>query len=244
MSIAPRPGMLRFDGDVAVFYMAICQQCDIALPHPTEMSREMWATGHRGTGHTVTYALDVRPDTGQTENRRRQLVDRLREKYSNPMPANRGGSCAGIGKTCGGPIVDGQPYVQWNGKLWHAECLDDGSYLRMATVADIAPGVFVDVEPVTIKSWIQGEDWARANPSYRFTGSGPQTVTAPSDPLQRHANFVSALGVDLKKIIAEDVAAGYDVTMVATNIDEQPKKLNARQRRRQRREGKQWRRGS
>lgn len=230
MSIAPRPGMLRFEGDVAVFYMAICTQCDMALPHPTEMAREMWATAHRSTGHVIAYALDVRPDTGQTENRRRQLVDRLREKYSNPKPAVRGGSCAGIGKTCHGPIMGGQRYVQWDGKLWHAECLDDGSYLRMATVADIAPGVLVDVEPITMKTWMP-DDPSRPVCFYNVGGNGPAPATI-MNPLDRHAGLLAGMAEQLGKVV------GGDATVPP------PKKPNARERRRQRREGKQWQRGS
>lgn len=233
MTIAPRPGMLRFDGDVAVFYMTICRKCDMAIPHPDETVQTRWGHEHfQGTGHHVTLAVDVRPDTRQTENRRRQLVDRLREKYSHPATRPAAG-CGG----CRQMILAGDPMMQWDRKLWHAGCLDDGSYLRMATVADIAPGVLADVEPVTMKTWMPGDAWDRANPSYRFTGSGPQTVIAPSDPVARHANFVSALGVDLRKAMAD--ATGYEVAMIATNVDKKP---NARERRRQRREGKQWQR--
>lgn len=234
MSIAPRPGMLRFDGDVAVFYMAICKQCDMALPHPTEMSREMWATGHQATGHAITFALDVRPDAGQTEVRRRQLVDRLREKYSNPMPPYQGGgTCAGKGKTCDGLIFHGQEYVQWNGKLWHAECLDDGSYLRMATVADIAPGVLADVEPVTMKTWMPG-DPSRPVGFYNVGGNGPAPATI-MNPLDRHAGLLAGMAGQLSKVIGSDATVAHVPP---------PKKPNARERRRQRREGKQWRRGS
>lgn len=222
MSIAPRPGMLRFDGDVAVFYMAICKQCDMALPHPTEMAREVWATGHCTTGHAVTYALDVRPDTSQTESRRRQLVDRLRKKYSVPMPALRGGVCGG--KICNGEISYQQRYVSWAGKLWHAECLDDAVYFRIADITDIAPSIFDDVKPVTMQTWMPADKaWRDANPSYG-RGLGPLTVIA--DPIAQHAGLLANMAEQL----------GATVAHVP------PKKPNARERRRQRREGKQWQR--
>lgn len=61
MSANIRPGMVRFDGDASIFFMSICEECDMALPHPDEETRQQWIAGHSTTGHTIRVAVDIRP---------------------------------------------------------------------------------------------------------------------------------------------------------------------------------------
>lgn len=55
---------IRFPGsDVKVFFMALCVQCDHAMPFGTERERTEWALAHSGNSSHVVYgAVDVRPD--------------------------------------------------------------------------------------------------------------------------------------------------------------------------------------
>lgn len=61
MSTDPRPGMARFKGAPAVFFMAVCQNCDIALPFETDAQRWGWTSTHIAS-HVVEFAVDIRPD--------------------------------------------------------------------------------------------------------------------------------------------------------------------------------------
>jgi hypothetical protein len=66
VSIAPAPGMVRFGGNVTVFFIAICRLCDTALPFPNEDQRLAWAKAHHAaTRHTIELAVDVRHDPRQ-----------------------------------------------------------------------------------------------------------------------------------------------------------------------------------
>lgn len=219
MSVNPRPGMLRFDGNVQIFYMTICKDCDMALPHSNELTRQAWADAHRTTGHAVSYAVDVRPDADQTEEKRQRLIARLRHKYSVQMAQYHGGPCAGKGSTCAGEIHYGQRFVQWNGQLWHDTCIPDGYLLRMANVTDLVPGVFDEIQPVTVERWEpltgEGQQWKSANPSY-------------VNPMQKTMTIVGRIADQIGKVV------GGDPATVA------PEKMNARQRRRLKRKGKQW----
>lgn len=55
-------GTIRFAGVPKVFYMALCAQCRVDMPFGDAGTRAPWAESHRTTGHTVTFAVDVRPD--------------------------------------------------------------------------------------------------------------------------------------------------------------------------------------
>jgi hypothetical protein len=65
VSTAARAGYVRFTGyGVGVFYMAICETCDVSIPFVSSNEREEWVREHRTTGHRVDYAVDIRPVPG------------------------------------------------------------------------------------------------------------------------------------------------------------------------------------
>lgn len=134
----PLQGYVRFSGEPAVFYMALCNECEISLPFGDSEHRSQWADGHRSTAHIVTFAIDVRPDPAALADKRAELITRLREKYSRPIELHAG-RCAST--NCGAEISPGQRAVMWEAKFWHAGCLSDGVYLRLASIADLAPGI-------------------------------------------------------------------------------------------------------
>lgn len=226
MSTAPRPGMIRFDGIVQAFFVCICEKCDHALPFETPELQMQWALNHGGaTGHAVTFATDIRPDPAVTENRRRDLTTKLRKKYSHPSTRPVVG-CSG----CPQMIVAGDPTMEWNGKHWHANCIDDGTLMRMASMVDLIPDLFKDVEPVTIKRWDPASAVgfvvrAGNNGPYHFGGerfSGDLFgAVVDKNPMARAATFVANLNDAVRGVTA-------------------PKKPNARERRRLKRAGKQW----
>lgn len=209
MTTDARPGMIRFDGAATAFFVAICAQCDMVLPHESEAGRTKWAAEHARTGHSVSFALDVRPDPIVTDQRRASLVKRLREKYATVTMRP-----AGLCSTCKNAIVAGESMVSFNG-FHHAQCLNNQAYLRLASITDIAPGIFNDAPPVSVKSW-------PSDPTYReiFTDVKPRE----SNPFARLQDHVTAV----HKTITEAMS------------DPPPMKMNARERRRLKRKNKQW----
>lgn len=62
MTTTPR-GITRFRGEPKVFFMAVCDECDMAMPFDAPLERDVWTFNHiTGTGHSVSPALDVRGD--------------------------------------------------------------------------------------------------------------------------------------------------------------------------------------
>lgn len=59
MSVDPRPGDFRFFGTPQVFYIAVCRECDMALPFADGIERENWRGAH--PHDDVEYAIDIRP---------------------------------------------------------------------------------------------------------------------------------------------------------------------------------------
>lgn len=197
MSTNPRSGMVRFEGNPTVFFVAICKRCDMAIPFDSEGDRKSWADEHGsivfdGKTHPIEFAVDVIPDAAKTAQRKDVLIAALREKYANPAKAS--GSCASTHCWC--PIRQGELVVHYQGKQYHAGCVDDSVYLRLASIADVMPGLFDTV--------------AQARQRMGITlSTGTRTIKMPD---------VSVYEVD----------------------DSTPKKMNARERRRQRRKNKQW----
>ena len=61
MSTGIRPGMVRFSGHASVYFVALCHECDLAMPFATEHLRHGWMWDHAtGTGHQIDVAVDVR----------------------------------------------------------------------------------------------------------------------------------------------------------------------------------------
>lgn len=205
----PRHGMVRFPGNANVFYVAICEQCQMAMPFGSEKHRYDWIIEHAKTGHTLKTAVDVRPDAIETEQRKNNLVAALRAKYARPakLPA---GTCGNYSE-CHRYIVVGDPMVSFAGKFYHAECVDDSVYLRLASITDLVPGIFDGVAPTAARTWTPS--WAAAGLDLRKVES--------SDPMQRAHQL-----------------AGQFLADTLTAIT--PKKMNARERRRQKRRNKQW----
>jgi hypothetical protein len=59
------PPVVVFLGRPKVFFLAICEECNegrrpIPMPFGTDEDRERWCEGHRTTGHTINYALEIR----------------------------------------------------------------------------------------------------------------------------------------------------------------------------------------
>jgi hypothetical protein len=78
MTTSPAPGMVRFTGEPAIFYMAICRTCDIAMPFPSDIYRDTWADQHRESHPlSVEYAVDVRPAESTYPAMRRGDVERI-----------------------------------------------------------------------------------------------------------------------------------------------------------------------
>lgn len=55
----PQHGDTRFYGEPRLFYLAICNECEMVLPFGDPIDRERWCSGHP---HEVRFALDVRPE--------------------------------------------------------------------------------------------------------------------------------------------------------------------------------------
>lgn len=76
MSVLPRHGDARFNGTPILYFMTICLECDMALPHTDEETQLQWASEHSdaeyGPGHEVRLAVDVRPQPGSVPMMRRQ----------------------------------------------------------------------------------------------------------------------------------------------------------------------------
>ena len=86
---------------------------------------------------------------------RAEMIARLREEYSAPARVGVG-TCA-AGKTCTvhteAAISYDDRITQWIGNWYHAACLPDEVFWRLASVNDIAPGIFDDVAPVAMNLW-------------------------------------------------------------------------------------------
>lgn len=205
VSIAARPGMIRFDGQVRVFYMTICKQCDIALPHSDEVEQKRWAAGHSTTGHPVTLAVDVAPDPAITAIRQRALLGKLRDQYGRISTRPVVG-CSG----CPQMIIAGDRIVEHGGRSWHVQCIDDVTLVSLASMADIMPNT-------TAPATKTGAGWATLGINLRKTTLTDENI---SDPLARLTRTMTGI------VDAVDGLA-------------QPKKMNARERRRLKREGKQ-----
>jgi hypothetical protein len=207
-------GMVRFDGDATVFYVAICQQCDMAIPFGSEAERKAWLDEHsqvffEGKRHVVKVAVDVRPDPVTSARRKDSMVAALREKYARPakLPAGPCGNPDCRKGLAGRMILPGDKMVSFAGKFYHAECVDDSAYLRIASITDIMPGIFDQVPPVKIRRWISGDP----NP--------PNPLATLEKTLQEAARKIPAF-------------------IVTPTLE--PKKMNARERRREKRRNKQW----
>lgn len=76
MSVLPRRGDVRFNGEPTIYFMTLCRKCDMALPHTDEETQRRWASEHSdaeyGPGHEVMLAVDVRPVVGSVPVMRRQ----------------------------------------------------------------------------------------------------------------------------------------------------------------------------
>ena len=65
--IDPPVGVVRFGGEPAIFFMAICRECGHALPFGIVGQRDEWIYTHvTATNHTVSVAVDVRPAPNST----------------------------------------------------------------------------------------------------------------------------------------------------------------------------------
>lgn len=205
-----RAGMVRFDGNVTVFFVAICEQCQMALPFPTEKDRGDYIVEHVKTGHALKLAVDVRPDPIQSEKRKDSLVAALRQKYARPAKTYAG-KCTNWDQ-CRRNIHAGELMVSFAGKFYHAECLDDAHYLRIASITDVLPGIFDKMPAVQHKRWISGD---------------------PPPVLHHTPTGITVRGGVLGQMQVPEI-------FVPPQSDSPPKKMNARERRRQRRKDKQW----
>lgn len=75
MSALPPNGVVRFAGEPSIFYMAICRDCDMAMPFDCAAARDQWARLHGdGTEHGVEKAVDVRPAPNDWRTDERTVV--------------------------------------------------------------------------------------------------------------------------------------------------------------------------
>lgn len=56
-----------FPGRPKVYFLAICRECNagrrpLPMPFGNETARDLWADGHRTTGHYVAEGVEIRPD--------------------------------------------------------------------------------------------------------------------------------------------------------------------------------------
>lgn len=61
-----------FLGRPKVWFLAICRECNHGrrpqpMPFGNETARDLWADGHRTTGHHVDEALEIRPQPGDRD---------------------------------------------------------------------------------------------------------------------------------------------------------------------------------
>lgn len=267
MSTDPRPGMIRFNGLPTVWWMAICQTCDTAMPFTSEVLRNAWMAEHVQTRNCViTTAVDLVPDPAATAEKKKALINRLRQKYSKPL--DHGVACASA--KCRQMIVRGQRAANRGGLWWHASCLPDEEYIAMASASDIAPMLSEQPrydpirhafeaanpslrQPPTPGDSVQirviggggagaGRAGIRAGGGGGGGGGTVRTVTVPrSSLISFDTDPAGKLGHTLK--LAEDTIAALfapgEVTF-SRSAPDKPRKPNARDRRRAKRAGKQW----
>lgn len=80
------------------------------------------------------------------------LYAKLRDKYS--FPSRLRGDCHG----CPDRFEPEDPITLFGGHYYHANCLDDAAYMRLASVRDIAPDLFEECPEVELERWLSGEE--------------------------------------------------------------------------------------